>query len=92
MEEETPDSASKKKMIHRIHRVQGQLAALERGINDDKPCEELVIQAQAIERAVASLMIFILHSHLDTKIRDQIQDDPNVALQDMQRLLQLVGR
>ena len=66
------------KMMHRIHRIQGQLVALEQAIKADKSCDELIIQGRAIERAVASLITFMLCCQLK-KHMDQSSDTAYIA-------------
>lgn len=80
----------RKKMIHRIHRIQGQMAALERNITDDAPCDELVIEARAVERAVASLTNFMICCHLVQESPDSMRDE--AAFQHIQRLLNMTRR
>ena len=82
-----------KKSLHRIHRIQGQLNALERMIeNDTGTCEERVIQGRAIENAVGSLITHMVECYLVCTAREQMDDDPdNVAL-DIARVFELVNK
>jgi len=54
--------------ISRIHRIQGQLAALERAIEEDKDCEFRVTQALAIEKAVSSLTRHMLEGYIEHRV------------------------
>jgi DNA-binding FrmR family transcriptional regulator len=97
LEERTVDSQAvdatcREKALHRLHRIQGQLVALERAIEDDQPCEPLVIQARAAEKALTSLIVLLLHHHLETRIPDLLLTDSEQALREMRRLLELVNR
>ena len=78
--------------IHRIHRLQGQLAALERNVRADAYCEEVVIQARAVEKGVSSLITHIVANHLKHRVRDLMQESPEKAAQEVIRLFQLLNR
>ena len=88
----TPKSARRKKTIHRIHRIQGQLNALERQIEAEQACEDLVIQARAIEKAVSSLITHMFQGYLLHQVRDIMQDDPEQAVAEIGRVFQLVNQ
>jgi len=78
--------------IHRIHRLQGQLSALERNIEAGTPCEEVVIQARAVEKGVASLITHMIAIHLKYHVKGLIQESPEKAAQEVIRLFQLLSR
>lgn len=78
--------------ISRIHRIQGQLAALERAIEADKDCEYRVTQALAIEKAVSSLTRHMLEGYIEHRARAQIQSDPDATLDEIKRLFTLMLR
>jgi DNA-binding FrmR family transcriptional regulator len=81
-----------KKSLHRIHRIQGQLKSLEKMIDEDTgTCEERVIRARAVEKAVTSLITHMVECHLVNTARDLMEDDPDQALQDIQRIFDLVN-
>ena len=82
----------RKRTINRIRRVQGQLAALERKIEADSPCEELVTQARAIEKAISSLMLHMVGGYLRHQARDLIANDPDQAIAEIERVLELMKR
>ena len=82
----------RKKTIHRIHRLQGQLSALERSIEEDTACENVVIQMRAIEKSVASLIVHVVRGFLNHQIRDTMQHDPDLALEEVERIFELLHR
>jgi len=73
----------------RIHRLQGQLSALERAIDDEKPCENIVIQARAIEKAVSSLITHVIGGYLEHQLKDLMQTDPEGAIVEITRIFEL---
>lgn len=81
------------KSLHRIHRIQGQLAALERMIAEDGgTCEERVIRGRAIEKAVSSLITHMVECYLVNTAHDAMQDDPDAATRDILRVFELIKK
>lgn len=85
-------SERRKKTIHRINRIQGQLNGLKQAIEDDRECEDLVIQAHAIEKAVKSLMLHMVGGYFEHQAQDMLQDNPENALESLKRLFELSHR
>lgn len=83
---------SLERTIHRIHRIQGQLSALERDIQVKNDCEYLVTQAIAIEKAVGSLILHLMEGHLDHHVTPMFEQEPKQAVRDVKRLFELVTR
>ncbi len=91
MEPET-QAVQRKRTIGRLHRIQGQLAALERDIEADHICEDLVTQAMAIEKAMSSLVIHIIEGHLSHQTKSLLEENPEQALKEIKRLFELISR
>lgn len=82
----------RKQTVNRVHRIQGQLAALERDIQSDHTCEQLVTQASAIEKAMSSLILHMMEGYLEHQAKPLLEADPDQALQDIKRLFELITR
>jgi len=82
----------RKKTLNRIHRIQGQLSALERTIESDTACEDVVTQARAVEKGVASLIAHVVGGYIHNQFREQYDMDPDGASEDMERLFNLITR
>jgi DNA-binding FrmR family transcriptional regulator len=81
-----------KKTLHRIHRIQGQLAALEAKVAaDEGTCQERVIQGRAIEKAVTSLISHMVECYLINTARDEMATDPDSAVQEIARIFELLN-
>lgn len=61
-------------MISRLHRISGQLAGIERMIEQDDYCGSVLIQLAAAQKAMQSLSAQILDQHLHACILEQIKD------------------
>lgn len=79
----------RKKMIHRLHRLQGQLSALERRIEEGASCEDTVVQARAIEKAIASMIVFVVDGFIEDA-REQMVRDPDQTSREIRRLVELI--
>jgi DNA-binding FrmR family transcriptional regulator len=82
----------RKQTVHRVHRIQGQLAALERDIQSEHTCEQLVTQASAIEKAMSSLILHMMEGYLEHQAKPLLETDPDQALLEIKRLFELVTR
>jgi DNA-binding FrmR family transcriptional regulator len=81
-----------RRLIHRLHRIQGQLAALEEIVVTGNRCEDIVTRAYTIEKALSSFIMQVLNDYFDSHIDSLIQGEPESAKAEIQRLFQLVNR
>jgi DNA-binding FrmR family transcriptional regulator len=80
------------KSLHRIHRIQGQLAALERMIEQDAgTCEERVIQARAVEKGMTSLITHLVECYLVNTARYEMPENPDKTTQELARIFDLLN-
>ena len=65
---------NEKALSNRINRIIGQLNAINRMINDNAQCEEIIIQINASKSALHKLGQVILENHLKCCVKDGIQN------------------
>ncbi len=82
----------RKKTINRIHRIQGQLVALEQSVQADKPCKDLVIQGRTVEKATASLISHMFEGFLLHQYKDSMQTDHDQAIKEISGLFKLINQ
>ena len=58
------NSDEKKQLTNRLHRISGQLTGVEKMIEEDAYCNDVLIQLSAIEKSVKSLSNIILENDL----------------------------
>jgi len=58
----------KKRALHRSKIIQGQLKGLEKMIEKDEYCMDIVTQSLAIQKSLASLNKLIVENHIKTHI------------------------
>ena len=57
----------------RLKKIAGQVAAVDRMIDEDVPCEDILIQVNAIKSAMHSVGQIILEGHIKHCVRDGIE-------------------
>ncbi|WP_374511226.1 metal/formaldehyde-sensitive transcriptional repressor [Niveibacterium sp.] len=67
----------KTKLLARVRRIRGQVEALERALDTEKGCAEILHQIAATRGAISGLMAEVLEEHIRTHIAD-----PSIASDD----------
>lgn len=84
---------SKQRSVHRIKIIQGQLDGLQKMINEDTYCMDILTQSLAVQRSLASLSKLVLENHIATHIKDMMtsddKDQHEKALQELMQLYEL---
>ncbi|MGN1275810.1 MAG: metal-sensing transcriptional repressor [Floccifex sp.] len=73
---------------NRIHRIQGQLNGVEKMIDENRYCGDVLIQISAIEKALQSLGYIVLQEHLETCVADEVI----AGNRDMNEVMDLIKR
>jgi DNA-binding FrmR family transcriptional regulator len=83
----------KKRALHRTKILQGQMKGLEKMIDNEEYCMDILTQSLAIQKSLSSLNKLILENHLRTHIGDMlVSKDEEVkekAYEDMLKLYEL---
>ena len=80
------------KTLHRIHRIQGQLAALEKMIEaDEGSCEERVIRARTVEKGMTSMITHLVECYLVNTARHEMTEDPEKTTAELSRIFDLLN-
>ena len=65
-------TANKEALIRRLHRVEGQVRGIERMVEDDRYCIDILTQIGAVSSALESLAFEILEDHVNHCVTDAI--------------------
>lgn len=65
--------ADKQKLLTRLKRAEGQLAAVHRMIHEDSECVSILTQISAVRGALARAGDVILRNHIDTCVAGAIE-------------------
>jgi len=80
----------KKRANHRSKIIEGQIKGLQKQINDEAYCIDILTQSLAIQKSLASLNKLILENHLRTHVTEMLSSgDERVQEKAMTELLGL---
>jgi DNA-binding FrmR family transcriptional regulator len=76
------------KLCKRINRVEGQLSGIRKMLENDKPCDEIIIQLNAAKAALQKISQIILEDHLDNCVLDALRSGKGeVQVESLKRAL-----
>ncbi|HBC97950.1 MAG TPA: hypothetical protein DC034_14310 [Clostridium sp.] len=76
------------KLCKRINRVQGQLKGICKMLEDDKPCDEIIIQLNSAKAALQKISQIILEDHLEYCVLDALRKgDRKPQIESLKRAL-----
>lgn len=83
----------KQRAVHRSKIIKGQLEGLQKMIEEDKYCMDILTQSLAIQKSLASLDKLVLENHLRTHITSMIasgeETEQNKAVEELLNLYKL---
>jgi CsoR family transcriptional regulator, copper-sensing transcriptional repressor len=83
---------TKRRALHRSRILQGQLKGLEKMIEKEEYCMDIITQSLAIQKSLSSLNKLILENHLRTHVNDMFtKGDVDKAVQELLGLYELTN-
>ena len=80
-------------MTRRLHRIEGQVRGIERMIDEDRYCIDVLTQISAVTTALESVAFRILDDHVNHCVAGALASgDPTVAQEKSRELLDAVHR
>ena len=73
----------KKNLIKRLSRVEGQVRGISKMVDEDRYCEEVLIQISAVINSLRSMNSELLKMHLSTCVVDEIKKDNLVVIEEV---------
>ncbi|RKP48188.1 metal/formaldehyde-sensitive transcriptional repressor [Trinickia fusca] len=64
----------KQKLLNRIRRIKGQIEAIERSLEDERGCNEVLQQLTSCRGAMNGLLAVVLEDHIRTHLVDAETD------------------
>lgn len=71
---EVNDAQRKQELITRLSRLEGQVRGIKQMVNDDRECDDILIQVSAIINSLKGFSKIILKDHLSTKVVNDLKD------------------
>lgn len=63
----------KKQVLNRIKRIEGQVRGLQKMVDEEKYCIDVITQTSAIRHALSAVEDLMLENHLSTHATEQIK-------------------
>ncbi len=87
------DAAVRKKVVARLRRVEGQVAALQRMLDEDEYCVDVLIQISAAQGALGKVGEIVLSSHIETCVREAFErGEESERLEKIEELMDVFAR
>ena len=85
--------AEKDALVKRLHRIEGQVRGIEKMLEDDRYCIDILTQISAVTTALESVAFRILDDHVSHCVADALSSgDEDEASAKTQELLEAVQR
>jgi DNA-binding FrmR family transcriptional regulator len=85
--------AQKDALIKRLHRIEGQVRGIEKMVDDDRYCIDILTQIAAVNTALESLGFRLLDQHVNHCVTAALASgDPEEAAAKSRELLEAVHR
>lgn len=85
-------SKDKERLLRRIRRIQGQVAAVEKAVEGDQECSKVLQTIAACRGAINGLMAEILEGHVRFHVIDSRQKQTAEQAEATEELIELVNR
>ena len=80
----------KTKLLNRVRRVRGQIEALERALEEEKGCADVLHLVVAVRGALNSLMAEIIEDHIRMHVVDPARERDRSRAQGAEELIEVV--
>lgn len=73
----------------RLATIEGHIKAIRKMLDEDKDCIDLITQLLAVEKSLRKASILILNNHLDTCVKEAVQNADTAEVEEMHKLMEL---
>jgi DNA-binding FrmR family transcriptional regulator len=78
--------------LNRLRRIEGQVRGLEKMVDDDKYCIDILTQVSAVTKALEAFALALLDDHLGSCIKDAVRTGGSVADDKIHEASQAIAR
>ena len=82
----------KKNLMKRLRIIEGQVRGISQMIEDDRYCDDILIQISAVNKSLKSLGNQMLKSHISTCVVEDIKEDNLDVIDDVMNLFEMLNR
>jgi DNA-binding FrmR family transcriptional regulator len=80
----------KTKVLHRVRRLRGQVEAIERALEEEIGCEQVMQLVVSVRGAINGLMAEVMEDHIRTHVSDPLHDRDRDRAQGAEQLIDVV--
>jgi FrmR/RcnR family transcriptional regulator, repressor of frmRAB operon len=80
----------KKKLLHRVRRIRGQLGAVERALEQEADCSKILLAIAACRGAINGLMAEVIEGHIRYHVVDPDRQPTSEKAKAAQELIDVV--
>ena len=77
----------KKKLINRLNRISGQIRGIQRMVEEDVYCDDVLTQIAAVKSALSGLANQLFEAHLSSCIYEQIQSGSHEIMDELKQTI-----
>ncbi len=82
------DDRERRDLMNRLKRIEGQVRGLQRMLDEDAYCPDILTQASAVNSAINSFCRVLLTSHLRTCVAEEIRSGHDEVVEELADTLQ----
>ncbi len=87
------NEAQKSKAAARLNRIEGQIRGIQKMVEEDRYCVDILTQTRAVVAALRGVEDLIMETHLDTCVADAMKDDdPQLQREKIDEVMSVVTR
>ena len=79
-------------LAKRLHRIEGQVRGIERMVEDDRYCIDILTQVAAVKTALEQVAVNVLDGHVRHCVADAVATDGSEADEKLDELMAAVRR
>jgi CsoR family transcriptional regulator, copper-sensing transcriptional repressor len=87
----TRPESTDKDVIVRLRRIEGQIRGVQRMIEEDRACEQMLTQVMAIRAGIDQVGLLLMESHIEGCLLKDLNADP-ARLAELRETLQMWAR
>ena len=85
------DQELRENLTKRLNRISGQINGINKMINENRYCNDILIQLAAVEKALKEVGYLILQDHLHTCVSDDIKNNDYSSLDESIEIFKKLG-
>lgn len=86
------DTTSKNDVRGRLRRIAGQVGGIQKMVDEERPCLDIVVQVNAARAALARVSRLMLQEHLESSVAQIVGKDSRERRQSLDELMRVLRR